>query len=248
MNPFYIMCLTTPQKNRGEKLKKYRKNKRQAGFSLIESAIVLVIMGFLIGGILKGKDLIESARLKRVISQVNEFRLATSAFLDKYEALPGDFNKASSLIHKNLKNGDGNGIIDGKGLETESEALNFWSHLAGAELIGSTGSLGQEKIGDFGKGAPEASIGGGFTIENNPRGLTGHWFILGKKVADHGDGGLLTPLQAHSIDKKLDNGHPSSGKVRAMDGSNVSSHACVSEDGFYNMKNHEPVCILLFQL
>lgn len=225
-----------------------KNNKRQKGFSLIESAIVLVIMGFLIGGILKGKELIESARLKRVVSQLNEYRLATSAFLDKYDALPGDFNKASTLIHQELQNGNGNGIVEGAGLAAGSEALNFWAHLAAAGLIGSPGPKGQENIGTFGKGAPEASVGGGFTVENNPQGLKGLWFILGKKKGDHGNGGLLTPTQAQSIDKKLDNGHPTSGKVRAMDGSDVSPHACVSENGLYNIENHESVCILLFQL
>ncbi len=205
-------------------------------------------MGFLIGGVLKGKDLIESARLKRVISQLNEYRLATTAFLDKYDALPGDFNKASMLIDQGLKNGNGNGIVDGEGLASGSEALNFWTHLSAAGLIGSPGPQGTEATGDFGKGVPEASIGGGFTVENNPRGLKGLWFILGKKVGDHGDGGLLTPAQAQSIDKKMDNGHPTSGKVRAMDGSDVSAHACVSEGGAYNVENHEPVCVLFFQL
>lgn len=229
-------------------MKQQNKKKNQAGFSLIEAAIVLVIMGFLIGGILKGKELIESARLKRVISQLNEYRLATSAFLDKCDALPGDFNKASLLIKQGLKNGNGNGIIDGAGLASGSEALNFWTHLAAAGLIGSPGSEEEEAIGDFGKGAPEASIGGGFTIENNPRGLHGHWFILGKKTGEHGDGGLLTPAQAQNIDKKLDNGRPTSGRVRAMEGSDVSPHACVLEGGLYNIENHEPACILLFQL
>jgi prepilin-type N-terminal cleavage/methylation domain-containing protein len=229
-------------------LKKRNTNKRQEGFSLIESAIVLVIMGFLIGGVLKGKDLIESARLKRVISQLNEYRLATSAFLDKYDALPGDFNRASTLIREGLQNGNGNGIVDGGGLVAGSEALNFWAHLAGAGFIGNPGPENEQGVGDFGKGAPESSIGGGFTVENNPHGLRGLWFILGKKVGDHGDGGLLTPSQAQAIDKKLDNGHPNSGKVRAMDGSDAPSHACVVEDGLYNIENHEPVCILLFQL
>jgi prepilin-type N-terminal cleavage/methylation domain-containing protein len=229
-------------------LKKQNKNKRQAGFSLIESAIVLVIMGLLIGGILKGKDLIESARLKRVVSQLNEYRLATSAFLDKYDALPGDCNKASTLIKQGLQNGNGNGIVDGAGLASGSEALNFWTHLSAAGLIGSPGPSEAEGVGDFGKGAPAASIGGGFTVENNPQGLNGLWLMLGKKAGDHGNGGLLTPTQAQSIDQKLDNGYPTSGKVRAIDGSDVSSHACVLESGLYNIENHEPVCILLFQL
>lgn len=228
-------------------MKKNNKHKNQQGFSLIESAIVLVIMGFLVGGILKGKELIESARLKRVISQLNEYRLATSAFLDKFEALPGDFNKASLMINQRLQDGNGNGIIEGAGLAVGSEALNFWSHLVGANLIGNPGPAGADHKGEFGSAAPESAIGGGFTIEHNPRGLGGLWFILGQKVDDHGDGGLLTPAQAHGIDKKIDNGNPTSGKVRAMDGSNVPTHSCISSEGLYNMENDEAVCILLFQ-
>jgi len=223
------------------------KNKKQAGFSLIESAIVLVIMGLLIGAVLKGKDLIESARLKRVIAQLNEYRLATSAFLDRYDALPGDFNKASS-IDVRLTNGNGNGIVDGTGLAPNSEALHFWAHLSAAGFIGSPGPPQTENVGEFGKGAPETSIGGGFTIENNPHGLKGLWFILGNKSGDHGYGGLLTPTQAQSIDKKMDNGHPTSGKVRAMDGADTPANGCVPEDGHYNTGNNEAACILLFQL
>ncbi|HUX78729.1 MAG TPA: type II secretion system protein [Alphaproteobacteria bacterium] len=229
-------------------MKKLKKHARQAGFSLIELAVVLIIMGLLMGGVLKGKDLIESARLKRVMSQLNELKMATSAFLDKYDALPGDFNKASLQINASLRDGNGNGVVEGAGLASGSEALAFWSHLAGAGFIGSPGPGGEENVGDFGKGAPESSLGGGFTVENNPHGLGGLWFILGKKHGDHGDGGLLTPGQAMSIDKKMDNGHPTSGKVRAVDGSDVGAHSCVKEDGTYNIESHEASCVLLFQL
>lgn len=229
-------------------MKKRKKNNKQAGFSLIELAIVLIVMGLLIGGVMKGRELIESARLKRIISQLHEYQMATSAFLDKYEALPGDFNKASFAIGAHLRNGNGNGIIDGAGLAAQSEALAFWSHLATAGFIGSPGNEDEQNLGEFGKGAPQTSIGGGFTIENNPHGLQGHWFILGQKNRDHGDGGLLTPTQAMSIDKKLDNGYPTSGKVRAFDGSDRNAHSCVRADGTYNIENHEPVCALFFQL
>ncbi|OJW46624.1 MAG: hypothetical protein BGO67_04915 [Alphaproteobacteria bacterium 41-28] len=227
---------------------KHEKQKHQAGFSLIELAVVLIIMGLLMGGVLKGRDLIESARLKRVMSQLNEFKMATSAFLDKYDALPGDFNKASTQIKADLRDGNGNGVVEGAGLATGSEALAFWSHLACAGFIGSPGPEGEGNVGDFGKGAPESSLGGGFTVENNPYGLGGLWFILGKKHGDHGDGGLLTPAQAMSIDKKMDNGHPTSGKVRAIDGSDVGTHACIKENGTYNIENQDASCALLFQL
>jgi len=225
-----------------------KKQNKQAGFSLIELAVVLVIMGLLIGGILKGRDLIESARLKRVVSQLNEYRLATNAFVDKYDSLPGDFSQASHLIQSDLRNGNGNGIVEGAGLAPDGEALAFWSHLAAAGLIGSPGLPEDQNKGEFGKGAPATSLGGGFTVENNPHGLSGVWFILGKKNRDHGDGALLTPTQAMSLDKKMDNGYPTSGKVRAFDGSDVAPHACITDRGDYNVQNEEPACVLFFQL
>jgi len=228
-------------------MKKHLKQKNQAGFSLIELAVVLIIMGLLIGGILKGRELIDSARAKRVVSQLNEYRLATTTFLDKYDALPGDFNKASTLINPELRNGNGNNVIEGAGLEPGSEALAFWSHLAAAGLIGSPGPHGEQNTGEFGKGAPESSLGGGFTVENNPHSLGGLWFILGQKYGIHGDGALLTPTQALSLDKKLDNGLPTSGKVRAFDGADVAPHACVTEARMYNIDNKEPACALFFQ-
>lgn len=228
-------------------MKNHTRHKTQAGFSLIELAVVLIIMGLLIGGILKGRELIESARLKRAVSQLNEYRLAATTFIDKYDALPGDFNKASTLIHPSLRNGNGNAIVDGAGLASGSEALAFWSHLAGAGLIGSPGPLTAQHQGDFGAGAPESSLGGGFTVETNPHGLSGLWFIMGKKNGDHGDGALLTPAQAMSLDKKMDNGYPTSGKVRAFDGSDASPHACVTERGTYNVENQEAACALFFQ-
>ncbi|MBL8676376.1 MAG: prepilin-type N-terminal cleavage/methylation domain-containing protein [Alphaproteobacteria bacterium] len=220
----------------------------EAGFSLIELAVVLIIMGLLIGGILKGRDLIESARLKRVISQLNELRMATSTFLDKYDSLPGDFHNASTQIKPSLPNGNGNGLVEGAGLAPGSEALAFWAHLAGAELIGNPGLENEINIGEFGKGAPESSLGGGFTVESNPQGLSGFLFILGQKHNTHGTGGLLTPAQALSIDKRMDNGHPTSGKVRAMDGTDKAPHSCVLEGGAYNLENHDAACVLFFQL
>ncbi len=220
----------------------------QAGFSLVELAVVLIIMGLLIGGILKGRELIESARLKRVASQLTELRLAINGFVDRYDALPGDFSKASSLIDGTLRNGNGNGLVEGNGLAPGSEALAFWSHLAAAEFIGAPGPKESHNEGDFGKGAPVSSLGGGFTVENNPRGLQGLWIILGKKHNDHGDGGLLSPLQAMSLDKKMDNGHPTSGNVRAFDGADRDPHACITEAGTYNLENKEAACALFFQL
>ena len=185
----------------------------QAGFSLIELAIALVIIGLVIGGVLfKGGDLIESARLKNLLSQVNEIRLAVATFQDRYQSLPGDYDEASLQIKDGLTNGKNNGVIDGKGLAPDSEAFHFWSHLAAAHLISDPGQAAEQGVPGFGHGAPASKIGGGFTIQYEPESMPGHWIILGATNGQSSDGALLTPLQAMHLDQKADDGNPKTGR------------------------------------
>ena len=218
----------------------------RAGFSLVELAVVLVIIGIIAAGILKGRDLIENARLKRVISEVHEIQMALNSFLDKYDALPGDFQDASTLIAASLPNGNGNRIIEGSGLDPTAEAFHAWAHLAGAHFYEKV-SL-EDLAAEFGKGAPASSMGGGYTIEFNPKDLKGHWIILGQKNGAHGDGGLLTPNQAHTLVQKMDDGKPHTGRVRARDGSDVRAGDCVISQNTFNLENENPVCVLYFQM
>ncbi len=74
-------------------LKKSRNS--QAGFTLVEIAIVLVIIGLLIGGVLKGQAMIQNAKVKRVAKQMDEIRAAVMSFYDKYGMYPGDENIAA---------------------------------------------------------------------------------------------------------------------------------------------------------
>src|SRR2546427_10556260 len=84
------------------------KNLAQAGFTLVEIAIVLVIIGLLLGGILKGQEMITQARIKNVINDFNGITAAINSYQDRYRALPGDdINAASRWAGSFGGNGDG---------------------------------------------------------------------------------------------------------------------------------------------
>ena len=87
---------------------------QQSGFTLVEIAIVLVIIGLLLGGILKGQELINSAKVK---SLVNDFRVAQTyvyGYQDKFRAIPGDDGAAQAHVGTTATNGNGNGVIEGE--------------------------------------------------------------------------------------------------------------------------------------
>ena len=71
------------------------KNK-QSGFTLIEIAIVLVIIGLLLGGVLKGQEMINNGKIKRAINDVNGISAAYYSYLDRYAAFPGDDANAAT--------------------------------------------------------------------------------------------------------------------------------------------------------
>ena len=110
--------------------------RRESGFTLIEIAIVLVIIGLLLGGVLKGQELIQSARVRNLISHQDGVKAAYFGFLDRYRALPGDYTTANATANipgcGSCFGGDANGQITG------SEAIHAWEHLSKAGFI--TGS------------------------------------------------------------------------------------------------------------
>jgi len=111
--------------------------RKQNGFTLIEIAIVLVIIGLLLGGVLKGQELITSARVRNLISQQDGIKAAYFGFLDRFRALPGDYNQAVANISGvgaacgTAGNGDGNGQI----LAALGERIMVWDHLSKAGFI-----------------------------------------------------------------------------------------------------------------
>src|ERR1041384_6761424 len=111
---------------------------QQSGFTLVEIAIVLVIIGLLLGGILKGQELINSAKVKNL---ANDFRVIPTyiyAYQDKFKALPGDDPAAQTHFPTGVAadNGNGNGVIDGAWNSTTAtdESFRFWREVRLANL------------------------------------------------------------------------------------------------------------------
>jgi prepilin-type N-terminal cleavage/methylation domain-containing protein len=122
------------------------------GFTLVELAIVLLILGLLTSGILAGTDLIRASELRTVTTELDQYKTATFSFREKYMALPGDManatqfwgvqNPTPSTCAKTASpgletcDGNGNNKIDPNGVFSgSSEIHRFWQHLANAGMI-----------------------------------------------------------------------------------------------------------------
>jgi len=122
------------------------------GFTLVEMAVVLLLISLLVGGTITAKNVIRSAELKSVHEEVGALRQVVRTFKDRYESYPGDmFNATKFWTAQNPAhatcivtpstsvatcNGDGNGWITTAGVGTTYyEANRFWQHLSNAGLL-----------------------------------------------------------------------------------------------------------------
>jgi prepilin-type N-terminal cleavage/methylation domain-containing protein len=187
--------------------------KKQAGFTLIELAIVLVIIGLLLGGVLRGQELINSAKVKNMARDFQNVQVYVYGYQDKYKALPGDDSAADSHAGatKATVGTKGNGVIEGK-WDTPAdgdESCVFWEHVRRAGLApGSTtidctaGNSYQPKNADGGViGITSVST---FSA-TEPTGLTGAYVVCSK--------GVLGKF-AKQLDTTLDDGETNTGSMR----------------------------------
>ena len=121
----------------------------QTGFTLVEIAIVLVIIGLLLGGILKGQEMITQAKIKNVMADFSGISAAYHGYQDRYRAIPGDDPNAATrwTTTPAAVSGDGNGIVAGAynatcpavPAATDPESCKFWDHLRRAGFVAGNG-------------------------------------------------------------------------------------------------------------
>ena len=113
----------------------------EKGFTLVEIAIVLVIIGLLLGGILKGQEMIVQARTKNIIADFSGISAAYHGYMDRYRAMPGD-DPGVTRWGLTASAAPGNGVVAGaynSGTATDESRL-WWEHLRRAGFVSGTGS------------------------------------------------------------------------------------------------------------
>lgn len=208
-----------------------RKIKNNNGFTLVELSIVLVIIGLIVGGVLVGRDLIEVARIQKIISEVDKIRTSMRAFEGKYNAVPGDMRDATVRLPGTTSNGNGSGRI-----RLNSELYLAWQHLSLAGMYPGeyTGApIGQPFGATVGLNIPESEIdGNGYAIWTNENQWQTLLIITGAAVPGQMPYyPTFTPFAAYSLDAKIDDGLPNLGLWRITDG---QFHPIVGTDENYD--------------
>lgn len=177
------LLVTTPQK--------------QSGFTLVELTIVLLVIGLLIGGTLKGQSVIDNARIKRMALDTAVFGDAIHTYRELYQSLPGDDPRAS-LRWPGAKDGNGDGVIQGSWIPKNSgeESGLLWSHLRFARLL--PGSGNDDSL-------PRHPLGGRGGVGNKLLKLEGLTFCMEDVPARFAVG----------YDTQFDDGQWVSGRIRA---------------------------------
>jgi len=213
------------------------KQPAQRGFTLVEIAIVLVIIGLLIGGVLRGQELINSARINSIASQQSSIQTAYYGFIDRYKFQPGDLNDAQALsVNTNTvvaKTLPANGNVE------LSDSPAFFNNLAQAGFLACTACTSGVTAGSGTTGATYTTQPTTLTASNTMVNVYGQALAFFSDTGINGGstggsiaflatsaeaskpilttGGGLSSNMLAELDRKSDDGTPSGGQFRYTD-------------------------------
>lgn len=211
------------------------KNKNSEGFTLLEISIVLVVIGFILGVVLFGQDIINQARIRSIATQLERYNAAANTFRDKYGQLPGDISRLPKNLGffstpglLNTLGGDGDNYI-----QPAQEIANFYHHMSVLTLIDFYGD-GTTTLSPVGKSIPyvKGSSRGGMRVYTGFRtspadaatiGMFINAYHLGVVNGGSNFENIFTPRDAFNLDTKLDDGMPNTGSVQAYIGADITS-------------------------
>jgi prepilin-type N-terminal cleavage/methylation domain-containing protein len=201
----------------------------QRGFTLLEIVIVILIVGFVLAGALKGQELITSAKVRRVAGQLDEVRSAYFGFQDRYRALPGDYAGASANLNCGVAtclNGNGDGRIRSNesvmnGNESHEDLL-LWSHLSTSGFLKGSYTMNAGDSQPADRNAPKNPYAVYLQIA-----FDGNFGLNGGGIPRHNlkTGAQIPVAVLMELDRKIDDGKPYRGALQfsAYSGNAVAS-------------------------
>ena len=198
-------------------------NKKQNGLTLVEVAIILVVFALAIGGVLKGREMLTNAKLKRLQKDFSGISVALNSYQDRVLQLPGDDSEAFlrfSIYTDGINdpfdfeiNGDGDGTINGDWIPAiHAETGNFWKHLRAAGLIPGGGDDDTQ---------PGNPYGGLIGVRDSSLLISGHVVVFGS---------IEGPI-AKLLEARIDDGSPDSGRIQSDVGEALMDGALLSSAG-----------------
>jgi len=209
----------------------------QKGFTLIEIAVVLVIIGLLIGGILQGTELIDNSRIKKAGGDFQGIATAYVSYQDRYQRLPGDDGNTAAIQARGgdwatVTGGNNNGALFARRTQTFTggdENDQFWQHLRAAGYISGDASL--------------------VTLASLPRNAFSGLMGVTTEAVQGGLGGIKLCMSqvpgksASALDLQTDDGSPDSGSLRANVGvTGTNTAPAVAAVGTYTEDNEYTIC------
>jgi prepilin-type N-terminal cleavage/methylation domain-containing protein len=183
--------------------------RKQQGFTLLEIAISMAIIGLLLAMTIKGQEMIDNSRTKSLACDFKNIQTSLYGYQDKYRALPGDDLKASMHLvaaSTPVLNGNGNMILGGNWNSTSGETFNFWQHVRLTGFAQGTTDTNSESY------IPLNISGGALGISESTAspitGLKGDYIICSDNIAGK---------SAKQLDIMLDDGSTGSGSVRTSE-------------------------------